>query len=328
MSAAILEVRALRTRFRAPGGMLEAVRGVDLDLHEGEVLGLIGESGSGKTVTGLSILRLLPESASTEATLLRFRGRELGGLSSEAFRALRGSHLAMVFQNPAGAFNPAKTVAWHLAETFRRRAARGHEAGGREAVADWRAAAETLLREVGIAEPARILRLYPHQLSGGMLQRVLIAMVLALEPDVIIADEPTTNLDNIVERQILALFRRLQRKVAASIVFITHDMAVAAALCDRVAVMYAGEIVELGPTAEVFNSPKHPYTQGLVATATALSGGGRLREIPGEPPSAFERLPGCHFAPRCSHVRAECTAAQPTMRGAGADHEVRCVLYD
>jgi len=328
MSEAVLEVRDLRTRFRVPGGMLEAVRGVDLELGEREVLGLIGESGSGKTVTGLSILRLLPESASTDAALLRFRGRDLRALSSDAFRALRGTHLAMVFQNPAGAFNPAKTVAWHLAQIFGRRAARDYGAGAREAVADWRAAAQTLLREVGIAQPARILRLYPHQLSGGMLQRVLIAMVLALEPDVIIADEPTTNLDNIVERQILALFRRLQRKVAASIVFITHDMTVAAALCDRIAVMYAGVIVELGPTGEVFKAPKHPYTQGLLATATALSRGGRLREIPGELPSALERLPGCLFAPRCPHGRAACTAAHPAMRTLSAAHRVRCVLYD
>jgi oligopeptide/dipeptide ABC transporter ATP-binding protein len=327
MSEAILEIRGLRTNFRVPGGSVEAVRGVDLDLREGEVLGLIGESGSGKTVTGLSILRLLPESASSEAAALRFRGEELGRLSAEAFRALRGTRLAMVFQNPAGAFNPAKTVAWHLAEIFARRRARG--AGERrEAVADWRKAADSLLRAVGIAQPSRILRLYPHQLSGGMLQRVLIALVLALEPDVIIADEPTTNLDNIVERQILALFRRLQRKVAASIVFITHDMTVAAALCDRIAVMYAGEIVEIGPTAEVFAEPRHPYTRGLLATATALSRGERLREIPGELPSATERPPGCLFAPRCAEARAACASERQAMRSLGPVHEVRCVLYD
>jgi peptide/nickel transport system ATP-binding protein len=297
----VLEIRGLRTSFRGARGPLMAVRGVDLDLHAGEVLGLIGESGSGKTVTGLSILRLLPSVAVAEADLLRFQGKDLRGMSDAAFRALRGVHLAMVFQNPPGAFNPAKSIGWHFAKVFARRAARSDAAAGREAVADWRAAAQTLLAEVGIAQPARLLRLYPHQLSGGMLQRVLIGMVLALEPEVIIADEPTTNLDNIVERQILALFRRLQRKVGAAIIFITHDMAIAAALCDRIAVMYAGEIVESGPTREVFASPRHPYAQGLIETATALSAGGRLREIPGELPGPAHHPPGCLFAAR--HVR-------------------------
>ncbi len=308
-------------------GSLMAVRGVDLTLRQGEVLGLIGESGSGKTMTGLSILRLLPPTAVTDADLLRFRGQDLRGMTDGAFRALRGLHLAMVFQNPPGAFNPAKSIAWHFVEIFRRRASRSMAASSRSIVADWRPATETLLTEVGIAQPSRLLRLYPHQLSGGMLQRVLIGMVLALEPELIIADEPTTNLDNIVERQILALFRRLQRKVGSAIIFITHDMAIATALCDRIAVMYAGEIVESGPTRDVFATPLHPYTQGLIETATALSHGGRLREIAGELPRPTLRATSCLFAPRCPHVRESCRAAHPAMSNPTPSRQVRCVLH-
>jgi peptide/nickel transport system ATP-binding protein len=323
MSAALLEVRDLRTRFRIAGGAIEVVHGVDFDLAQGEVLGLIGESGSGKTVTGLSLLRLLPETAETKAATLRFKGEELQGLSDNAFRALRGTRLAMVFQNPAGAFNPAKTIAWHMREIFRRKAAHGGPAAR-----DWRAEAERRLIEVGIARPTRIFKLYPHQLSGGMMQRVLIAMVLALEPDVIIADEPTTNLDNIVERQILALFRKLRARLNAAIIFITHDMTVAAAHCDRIAVMYAGEIVEIGATREIFAAPKHPYTQGLLATAVALQrGSDRLREIPGELPSMLEPPEGCLFAPRCPEARNACRVARPPMQALPGGRQVRCALY-
>ncbi len=319
--APILEVVGLSTQIRVPGGLLQAVHGVDLALEKGEVLGLIGESGSGKTMVGLSILRLLPETARSEATLLRFQGRDIGALSSAEFRALRGQRLAMVFQNPAGAFNPAKSIGWHLRAIL----------GGRLLKApppySWRTEAETALGEVGIDDPSRTLKLYPHQLSGGMLQRVLIAMVLALGPEVIIADEPTTNLDNIVERQILLLFRRLRQRLAAGIIFITHDMRVASALCDRIMVMYAGEIVETGRTRAVLESPKHPYTQGLVATASALSRGGRLQEIPGELPSGFHRPAGCLFAPRCSRVHAACRTTQPPMLRLDDGRGVRCVLY-
>jgi oligopeptide/dipeptide ABC transporter ATP-binding protein len=328
MSEAVLDVRGLRTRFRLSGGILEVVRGVDLTLGRGEVLGLIGESGSGKTMTGLSILRLLPEGGETEAAELRFKGRELQTLSDSEFRALRGIHLAMVFQNPTGAFNPAKSVAWHMREIFGRRQARIAEERARAESTDWRTETLRLLAEVGIAQGARILRLYPHQLSGGMAQRVLIAMVLALEPDLIIADEPTTNLDNIVERQILVLFRRLQRRVSAAILFITHDMTVAAALCDRIAVMYAGEIVEIGPTQRVLKEPRHPYTQGLLAAATALSRGGRLREMPGELPTLHNTPKGCLFEPRCPHARPECGAERQAMRTLDRAHQVRCILYD
>jgi peptide/nickel transport system ATP-binding protein len=321
MSAATLEVRGLNTSFAMPGGALQVVRGVDLDLAPGEVLGLIGESGSGKTVTGLSLLRLLPQNARMSAERLRFLGTELQGMPEEAFRALRGTRLAMVFQNPAGALNPAKTIGWHLREVLARAAASHPDR------ADWRDDALRLLAEVGIPEAERILHLYPHQLSGGMLQRALIAMILALEPALVVADEPTTNLDNIVERQILALFRRLQKRLAASFIFITHDMTIAASLCDRIAVMYAGTIVESGPTRDIFAAPKHPYTQGLIETALALDRGDeRLAEIPGELPSLANRPSGCLYAPRCPHAMERCRAAAPGMVALG-DRSVRCFLH-
>lgn len=319
MSAPVLEVRDLRTAFALQGGTIEVVRGVDLAVAPGETLGLIGESGSGKTVTGLSLLRLLPDNARVHSQAIRFQGQDLRALDDRAFQALRGRRLAMIFQNPVGAFNPAKRVDWHLREVIRRRLGQG---------ADWQAPAHQALRAVGIPSPERVLRLYPHQLSGGMAQRILIALVLALEPDLVVADEPTTNLDNIVERQILALFRRLQGRIRAAFIFITHDMTVAAALCDRIAVMYAGQIVEVGPTAAVFAAPRHPYTQGLIATATALQQKAeRLREIAGELPNLAAPPPGCLFAPRCPRAMDRCRAAPPPAFGA-EPHLVRCYLAE
>ena len=319
MSAPILEIRDLRTRFDLHGGSLEVVRGVDLAIVPGEMLGLIGESGSGKTITGLSILRLLPGNARMTAATLRYKGTDLQTLDHRQFQALRGRSLAMIFQNPVGAFNPAKRVDWHLRGVIRRR----HGAD-----VDWAPAASEALKAVGIPRPERVLRLYPHQLSGGMAQRILIAMVLALEPDLVIADEPTTNLDNIVERQILGLFRRLQSRLKAGFLFITHDMTVAASLCDRIAVMYAGEIVEIGPTRDVFAAPRHPYTQGLIATAIALKGKAkRLQEITGELPNLVSPPPGCLFSPRCAQAMERCRAAEPPLFGA-PQHQTRCYLAE
>jgi oligopeptide/dipeptide ABC transporter ATP-binding protein len=314
--SALLEIRNLTARFRTAEVTIEAVRGLDLDIGEGEVLGLIGESGSGKTVTGLSILRLLPAHAEVTAERIEFHGRPLLALRDEEFRALRGRQLAMIFQNPAGSFNPAKTILWHLAKIAERR---GSASQGQGRQADL----ERRLAEVGIPNPARVLRLYPHQLSGGMLQRALIAMVLLLEPKLIIADEPTTNLDNIVERQILALLRKLRARTQASILFITHDMAAAASVCDRIAVMYAGAIVETGPASDILASPRHPYTQGLVATGRQLDQRTeRLSEIPGEMP--ITTLPGCAFAPRCPKADAECRKERPEATPLSARHDVRC----
>lgn len=314
----LLEIRDLHVRF----GAIEAVRGIDLTVRAGEVAGVIGESGSGKTVSMTSVLRLLPESAEVRAARMTFAGEPILAPSPAEFRTWRGRRLAMIFQNPVGAFNPAKRIGWHLDRIVRRRLEIGR---GREASAD---APIRWLGEVGIPRPERVLRLYPHQLSGGMLQRVLIAMVLALEPDLIVADEPTTNLDNLVERQILDLFRDLRHRVRSAFVFITHDMAVAESLCDTVSVMYAGEVVESGSAAAVFAEPLHPYTAGLIETARELDRAAtRLREMPGELPPAGARPAACLFAPRCPKAHERCLAGPPAMVTYGEGRQVRCVLY-
>jgi peptide/nickel transport system ATP-binding protein len=318
----LVEIRDLRVSFRVSDGEVEAVRGIDLDIRGGEVLGVIGESGSGKTVSMTALLRLLPDNVRVTAEALTFAGEPVLAPSPTEFRAWRGRRLAMIFQNPAGAFNPAKTIGWHLARIAERRVeiGRAEKSDPGEAIR-W-------LGEVGIPKPERVLALYPHQLSGGMLQRALIAMVIALEPDVIVADEPTTNLDYLVERQVLDLLRNLRARLRSAIVFITHDMAVAEELCDRIAVMYAGEVVETGAAEAVFADPLHPYTRGLVETAHELDRPTeRLREIPGELPTAATRPQGCLFAPRCPHVHERCLPAAPPMIEPRAGRLVRCVLY-
>lgn len=322
-----VRVRGLRTGFEMPGGTLRVIENVDLEVYKGEVLGLIGESGSGKTVTGMSLLHLLPDNAVTEWEAFDFLGTNVLDLSEEEFRTLRGNRMAVIFQDPTGAFNPAKKIGWHMRHVFERSAVKS--ADHRARAANWMDAASSLLTEVGIAHGASVLKQYPHQLSGGMLQRALIALVLAFEPDLIIADEPTTNLDNIVERQILRLFRDLQRRLDSAFIFITHDMAVAASLCDRIAVMYAGRIVESGPTKEVFEDPKHPYTQGLFATAMALEQSvERLQEIPGELPNPGHWPPGCLFEPRCPHAMARCAQSRPAFTALDEHRSARCVLYE
>jgi oligopeptide/dipeptide ABC transporter ATP-binding protein len=313
-----LQVAGLNLVLDATGRRLHVVRGIDFELQQAEVLGLIGESGSGKTMAGMSLMRLEPEESKITATTLRLGETDLLSASRPALRALRGSRIAMIFQDPVGAFNPAKRIAWHVREVLRRRNIRA-----------WRSVARDLLAEVDITDTDRVLGAYPHQLSGGMLQRVLIALILAAEPQVIIADEPTTNLDNIVERQILRLFRRLKRSHGAAFIFITHDMSVAAGLSDRIAVMYAGEIVELGPARDIFDDPKHPYTVALIRTSQALQARApRLPEIAGELPSLTRKAEGCAFAPRCPQRQPACDTRPIGMTRLDAQRQVRCVLYE
>ncbi len=322
-ATALVEVVNLRTAFAVGSQRVEAVRGVSFSIGAGEVFGLIGESGSGKTVTGLSLLRLLPPHASVAADAMRFRGDELARLSDEEFRALRGIQLAMIFQDPVGSFNPAKTVGWHLKQAIaRRRACSG------TGEADWAEESAQNLRDIGIRAPERVLASYPHQLSGGMLQRALIAMVIALRPALIIADEPTTNLDNLVERQILDLIRAQQRKLGASVLYVTHDLGVAGEICDRIAVMYAGEIVEMGPARDVLERPRHPYAQGLLQTSASLDRRDEyLYELQGEP-GLRGAVEGCGFAARCTQAMPECRSTQPRLVEVGVNHVSRCLLHE
>ena len=321
--APLLQVQNLSASFRMGRTDVMAVRRVDLEVKRREVLGIIGESGSGKSVTGLAILRLLPGHATVAADKLMFDGRNLLDLDDQAFRDLRGTHLAMVFQDPVGAFNPAKSISWHLDRITARAATRSDRQG-----IDLTQDAHRWLTDVGIAHPERILPLYPHQLSGGMLQRTLIALSAALQPDLMIADEPTTNLDNIVERHIIGLFRRLRDKLGSAIIFITHDISLAVGLCDRIAVMYAGEIVETGPADVLFAKPAHPYTAGLIETSRQLDQrGDRLKEIPGELPSGAVHAAGCLFAPRCGFAVDACRSAPPANITIAPGHSVRCIRH-
>jgi oligopeptide/dipeptide ABC transporter ATP-binding protein len=255
-----------------------------------------------------------------------FDGQDILALDDAGFGVLRGARLAMIFQDPVASFNPAKRIGWHLHTIF----ARADKAKGRSAPAPWRERARAILHDVGIMRAEETIDLFPHQLSGGMLQRVLIALILALEPDLIVADEPTTNLDKLVERQVLRLFRDLQRRLSAAIVFITHDMATAASLCDRIAVMYAGQIVEIGRTRDVFEAPSHPYTQGLVRTSLALARGegGRLAEIAGELPNPSQLPPGCLFEPRCDKAFGRCRVERPEPFPGPQARAVRCFLAE
>jgi peptide/nickel transport system ATP-binding protein len=321
--SALLDVANLRTAFVVGNERVAAVRGISFSIDAGEIFGLIGESGSGKTVTGLSLLRLMPPHASVAVDAMSFRGKDLTSWSDEEFRTLQGVELAMIFQDPVGSFNPAKSISWHLKHAILRRRASKSETDG-----DWRDEAEQILCDVGIRLPRRVLGSYPHQLSGGMLQRALIAMVIMLRPALIIADEPTTNLDNIVERQILDLIRAQQRKLGAAVLFITHDLTIAADICDRIAVMYAGEFVEVGPAREVLDNPRHPYAQELLKTSTSLERRDEyLHELRGEPGARREDQ-GCAFASRCPKVLPKCASVRPRLIKVEANHTSRCLLHE
>ncbi len=320
----LLEVKGLETHFDTRQGLVKAVDGVDFHVDRGEVLGLVGESGCGKSVTSLSILGLVPHPGKVVAGEILFDGRDINQMKANELRELRGEHISMIFQQPASALNPVYRAGAQIKEVF-------------ELHRDWSADVEDakvieMLTKVGIPDPKRRADAYPHELSGGMAQRIMIAMALACEPELLIADEPTTALDVTIQAQILDLMRDLQKTSKTAVVLITHDLGIVAEMADRVAVMYAGEIVEETDVRSIFKNPLHPYTRGLIGSIPVLGDiRERLEVIPGVVPSMVDRPPGCRFAARCV-PRVEndlqiCTQVKPDLREVEDGHKVRCWLY-
>jgi oligopeptide/dipeptide ABC transporter ATP-binding protein len=321
----LLEVNSLKTHFRTRAGLVRAVDGVSFYLDRGELLGLVGESGCGKSITALSIMRLVaPPGKIVEGEIL-FAGKNLLQLSDSEMRQMRGDDIAMIFQDPMTSLNPVFTVGEQIAEALRL-----HRKLDRKAA---RAAAIDAMREVAIPDPARRASDYPHQLSGGMRQRVMIAMALACDPKLLIADEPTTALDVTIQAQILELLNELRKTRELAVLLITHDLGVVAEVADRVAVMYTGKIVEESSVEELFARPKHPYSEGLLRSVPKLSvehvaKKERLETIEGTVPNPTELPPGCHFAPRCPHRLPRCEVGEIPLYELEGDVKVRCVLFD
>ncbi len=304
-TAPLLSVEDLAVRFPTEDGVVNAVRGVSYTLAEREVLGIVGESGSGKSVSSMALMQLLPRTAQVEGRVL-LRGRDVLRMSAAEQRSLRGRRIGMIFQDPMTALNPVYSIGDQLAETVR-----SHEAVSRRRALD---RALEMLDLVGIPQPRERLGAYPHEFSGGMRQRVMIAMAVINNPEIIIADEPTTALDVTVQAQILEKLLEVKDAVNAAIILITHDLGVVASIAQRVLVMYAGRAVEYGETAQVFRSPRMPYTAGLLGSIPTLaSAGTRLRPIPGSPPSLINLPPGCPFSPRCPLRIERCEQVEPSL---------------
>lgn len=310
----LLKVADLALKFRAGNRVVHALRGVSFSLAPSEILAIVGESGSGKSVTGLSLLRLHGKNAELQGQI-NLSGEDLNAKSEAEMRKIRGRRIAMIFQEPMTALNPVFTVGFQLNEILALHMGLSPK--------DARSEAIRLMGKVGIPEPELRLGSYPFQLSGGMRQRVLIAMALAAKPEILIADEPTTALDVTIQSQILRLLREINEREKTSMIFITHDLGIVARLAHRVAVMYAGEIVETGTVAEIFAAPKHPYTRALLASVADVPRGSRLSAIPGSPPQLSEAIHGCAFAPRCSFAEPACRQTIPPRAAEG--HEWRCI---
>ncbi len=318
---ALLEVENLQTHFRAQDGVNRAVDGVNFHVNAGETVAIVGESGCGKSVTAMSILRLIPEPPGKIAGAIRFNGRDLLKLSDREMRAIRGNEISMIFQEPMTSLNPVLTVGRQIGETLRLHQGMSNQQAEARAV--------EMLKLVGIPEPERRVKEYPHQLSGGMRQRVMIAIALACNPKLLIADEPTTALDVTIQAQILDLMRDLKRTVGAAIVIITHDLGVVAEVAERVIVMYAGRKVEEASVEKLFRNPRHPYTQGLLGSmpklGSSLTGDEtRLQEIPGLVPSLKRKLDGCVFASRCSYATDLCRTVAPALEDKAEGHIAAC----
>ena len=320
----LLDVRGLYTSFRTRDGIVRAVDGIDFHVDRGEIMGLVGESGCGKSVTSLSIMRLVARPGRVEAGEVIFDGTDLLRISDDEMRKIRGDRISMIFQQPTSSLNPVWNVGSQIEEVLRiHRGMKGKAARGR---------ALELLHMVGIPDPERRLKSFPHEMSGGMAQRVMIAMALACEPELLIADEPTTALDVTIQAQILDLMRDLRDETGTAIIFITHDLGVVAEMCDRVAVMYAGEIVEQTDVTSLFRKPLHPYTQGLIGSIPVVGDvKAELAVIPGNVPNLIDLPKGCRFAPRCTTRVIEdvrlALEVHPELRSVDGDHDVRCWLY-
>lgn len=320
VSQPLLEIDHLRINFILRRGVVEAVRDVSLQIRPGESVALVGESGSGKSVTAMAAMGLLKLPGRIVGGDVRWRGQTLlGPAGRDQLRGVRGKELAIVFQDPMTSLNPTFTVGVQIVEVLRRHLGMSRKQG--------RARAAELLDLVGISSPSQRLDQHPHEFSGGMRQRALIAMALACEPKMLIADEPTTALDVTIQAQILELIAEIQQRLDLAVLLITHDLGVVAGLCQRVAVMYAGKIVESGPIDEMFADAKHPYTQGLLASTPRLdSVDRRLTGIPGAPPSMVAPPPGCAFVSRCAHAMPTCSADEPKLVESGAERKVACWL--
>ncbi|HZS14950.1 MAG TPA: ABC transporter ATP-binding protein [Candidatus Dormibacteraeota bacterium] len=321
-SGALLSVEGLRTHFFTNDGTVKAVDGVNFSLRERETLGVVGESGCGKSITALTIMRLLSRPGRAVAGRVMFQGRNLLEISEEEMEDVRGNDIAMIFQEPMTSLNPVFRVGDQILESIQRHLGYD-EAAARDRVAQ-------LFRQVGIPSPERRIRDYPHEMSGGMRQRVMIAMALACKPRLLIADEPTTALDVTIQAQILELIKELKESENMAVIMITHDLGVIAEVADHVAVMYAGKVVEDAPAEELFASPKHPYTQGLLNSIPSPDKlGRRLDVIRGVVPHPLNLPPGCSFAPRCPHRFADgtCDAAFPALAPTSKTHRVACYLY-
>jgi oligopeptide/dipeptide ABC transporter ATP-binding protein len=316
----LLRVDDLRVGFATEDGVVQAVDGVSFELAAGEVLAIVGESGCGKSVTAQTLTGLTRAANARITGSVSYRGRELNGLDDDQLRDIRGEEISMVFQDPMSSLNPVYRIGDQITEMIH-----AHRDISRDEAT---ARAVELLASVGIPNPQRRIRSYPHEFSGGMRQRVMIAMALCLEPKLLIADEPTTALDVTVQAQILRLIDQLNRERELAVILITHDLGVVAEVADRVVVMYAGQIVEDGTLDEIFYDPQHPYTWGLLGSLTRLDQprGGRLPQISGQPPSLLDPPSGCRFAPRCPHVFEKCAELPPLEPRAGGTHLDRCWL--
>ncbi|MGI5238330.1 ABC transporter ATP-binding protein [Dactylosporangium sp. CA-139066] len=323
MSHPLLQIKDLSVEFHTDGTVVQAVAGVDLEVHAGEIVAVVGESGSGKTVTAMSVLRLIREPpASVRAGTLAFRGQDLRSLSRRELRAIRGGPVGMIFQDPMTALNPVLSIGDQIAE-----AVQLHQAKRDRRAA--RARAVELLAMVGVPDPAHRARQYPHEFSGGMRQRAMIAMAIANDPDLIIADEPTTALDVTIQAQVLQLIQRAQRETGAATVLITHDLGIVAELADRVVVMYAGRVVETAGVLELFARPRHPYTLGLLGSLPRMdTEAERLDPIPGNPPNMADPPPGCPFHPRCAIARDNCRTDRPALLPIGDGRSSACHFHE